>query len=352
MTRTRQNADGYRSPDNIIINGDMQVVQRGTSFTPAAGPDYVADRWKITYSGTGTLDVTRNAADQTGLPFHYFIQGTPNTADASISAAEYYTFIYHVEGYDIAAAALGRDVALPITLSFWHSHALTGTYCVGFRNGANDRSYVVEYTQSTADTWEYTTITVPGDVTGTWYRDEQRGLTMLFTLAAGSNFQTAANTWAAGNYFATSNQTNAMQSGGGFKMTNVKLEIGRVATPFESRPFVEELALCQRYYEKSYQLDTVPGSAGSSGSALTALVSSTQARMSVEFKVRKRSTPTMAYWDTSTNASRVTVDSTTNVAPSAGSPVTSASERGFHADFNVATTGAKVKWNWTANSEL
>jgi hypothetical protein len=124
-------------------------------------------------------------------------------------------------------------------------------HCVGLANSAtSDRSYVKEYTITTANTWEYKTITVSGGLitSGTWDWTNGIGLRLRFTLAAGTTFHTTADAWQTGDFFATANQVNVMDNtSNDFFLTGVQLEPGPVATPFEQRPIGTELALCKRY---------------------------------------------------------------------------------------------------------
>ena len=178
------------------------------------------------------------------------------TADTSIAAGDLTATGYRIEGYDYAQLAGGNA-----TLSFWVKGTKTGIHCVAFQNSAGNRSYVAEYTINTTATWEKKTITVPLTETGgTWDYTNGIGLAIVWTLASGTTFQTTKDTWQTGNYVATSNQVNACDNvANDFRITQVQLEKGDTATPFEYRHFEEEIALCQRYYEKSYNIDVAPG---------------------------------------------------------------------------------------------
>jgi hypothetical protein len=139
-----------------------------------------------------------------------------------------------------------------ITLSFWVWSNLAGIYCVSFRNTGNDRSYVAEYTINAANTWEKKTITLTmqDGLSGTWNFVEGSGLNVAFCQACGTAYQTTPGAWQSGNFLATANQVNFLSAPRNLFLVDVQLELGPVATPFECRPFGDELALCQRYYEK------------------------------------------------------------------------------------------------------
>jgi hypothetical protein len=101
---------------------------------------------------------------------------------------------------------------------------------------------------------------------GTWDYTNGIGLQINWILMSGTDKHTTPDTWQSGNLLATSNQVNACDSASNdFKLSQVKLEKGTVATPFVARPFSEELALCQRYYEKSYNVDVDPGTVTEAG---------------------------------------------------------------------------------------
>jgi hypothetical protein len=229
---------------NRIINGDMTVAQRGTSFPAAAG--YTLDRWIFDQVGTMACTVSQS----TDVPNDTFLNSSKvdvTTADTSIAAGDYAVALQRIEGYNV------RDlIGTTFTLSFWVKSPKIGTHCIGVRNGGLDRSYVKEYTITTANTWEYKSVTVTGGLitAGTWDWTNGVGLDVLFPLVAGTTQQTTANAWQTGNFFATVNQVNVMDNtANDFFITGVQLEPGPVATPFERRPRGTELQLCERYYQ-------------------------------------------------------------------------------------------------------
>jgi len=139
-----------------------------------------------------------------------------------------------------------------MTLSFWHKHTKTGTYCVSVRNSGYNRTYIAEYTQTTTDTWEKAEITVSASPSaGTWNYTSGTGIKLGWSIAMGANWQNTADSWLSANDAATSNQVNACDStSNNFMLAQVQLEAGSVASDFEIRNHTTELAMCKRYYRE------------------------------------------------------------------------------------------------------
>jgi len=264
---------------NRIINGDMRIAQRGTSFAALNG--YGLDRWVFGPTGAMVCTISQDA-DVPNDTFQSSLKVDVTTADTSIAAGDVAQLIQRIEGYNV------RDlIGTTFTLSFWVKSPKTGTHCVGFRNASiPDRSYVKEYTVSAANTWEYKTLTVSGGLitAGTWNWTNGSGLDVCFTLACGTTYQTTADAWQTGNFIATANQVNVMDStANDFYITGVQLEPGTVATPFERRSYGQEFSLCQRYYET--------GSAILAGSSQTGVANA----IPVFWKQTKRIAPSLGY---------------------------------------------------------
>ena len=291
MTPTADSLQGFR---NRLINSDMRIDQRnaGASVTiNTAALNYTVDRWAAFGQATdGVFTVTRSSEVPSSAGFVNSLAATCTTADASISATNRYFLNQNIEGNNSADLQFGTAAAQAVTLSFWVRSSLTGTYCAAVLNGGGTRSYVAEYTISAADTWEYKTITIPGDTTGTWSTNETTGITLRFALAGGSTYQTTANAWAAGNFNTTTNQVNWMSSNSSrtFYITGVQLEKGSVATEFERRPYGTELALCQRYYYKKGPT----GSDGFTQISFANITTTTNHRPFIELPVQMRTAPT------------------------------------------------------------
>ena len=282
-------ADGAKfAGNNIIINGNMDVAQRGTSFASPVNNAYTIDRFQWNFSGAGAVTITQDSASvPDGSEFALKVAVT--TADTSLAAGDLYGLQYRVEGKDVAAVKFGLSTAEQITLSFWVRSTVTGTYHVAFRNSASNRSYPASYTINAADTWEFKTITLTGDITGTWNDSENTvGLFLFFTLAAGSTVQGTANEWQAGNVNSASGAANAMSSTSNtFHITQVQLVVGAEAPRFQQRPIGEEFALCQRY-ANNHNLAT-------DGAATGMCVLTTAARCVLPLSTRMMKAPVVTY---------------------------------------------------------
>ena len=343
---------GFR---NKIINGDMRVAQRGTgTITGSGSPQYPVDRW-VVYNGTGTVTFAQSTIAPAG--YTNSLNATV-TATGSYGTSGYTEIGQMVEGFNCQDLAWGTASAKLITVSFWVRSSVTGTYNVAFQNNGQNRSYIASFTVNAANTWEYETIQIPGDTSGTWLTDSGVGLRMWLQLGMGTNYDTTGNTWTAGNLGSTSGTIDfAANSGATFYVTGVQLEQNYQPTPFEQRPFGVELALCQRYYEKSYENATAPGTAtytrlvtmtGSAGSATTGEIIGNYYWAAV-----KRVAPTVSWYDHSGNSNRVTrlqygVANHANNVASAGT----VTERMAVVSSTSGNTGQSLQFHFVADVEL
>jgi hypothetical protein len=239
---------------NLIINGAMQVAQRGTPLTVNANLSRgktCADLWEISSDTNGTAVFSSSKSTDTPNGFGSSLKLDVTTADTSIAADVGTRFLQRFEGQNLQAFKKGSSDALQFTLSFYVKSPKTGTHCIELLDIDNNRSVSATYTISQADTWQYVTNTFPADTTGALDNDNAQSFIVLWWLAAGSNFSsgTLNTTWnarveanrAVGQVNVTDNTAN------NFYITGVQLEVGSVATDFEHRSFAQELALCQRY---------------------------------------------------------------------------------------------------------
>lgn len=232
---------------NKIINGAMEIYQRATgTVTLNSTAQYTLDRWSALEDTDGTMTVRQTTNAPAGFKNAMFFEtGTP---DASLGATQYVSTNQLIEGFNIVDLAWGTASAKTVTLSFWVRSSLTGTFGGSIRNGSLNRSYPFTYTISAANTYEYKTVTIPGDTTGTWATDNTLGLVVTFGLGVGSTYSGTAGAWAATNYLSATGAVSVIGDiAGNFYLTGVQLEIGTTATPFERRLYSQELSLCQRY---------------------------------------------------------------------------------------------------------
>ena len=240
----------YTGFKNRIINGAMVIDQRnaGASVNPSTGA-YTLDRW----DGGGVHDGVFGFQQVSDAPagFVNSFKATVSTADASLSSTQYARFGQMIEGLNLSDFAWGTASATSITLSFWVKSSLTGTFGGYVTNSAENRAYVFSYTINAANTFEYKTVTIAGDTSGTWLTTNGIGLRMYFSLGAGSSKVGTAGSWGSTLYLAPTGQTNVLATiSNTWQITGVQLEKGSTATSFDYRPYGTELALCQRYFQQ------------------------------------------------------------------------------------------------------
>jgi hypothetical protein len=233
---------------NRIINGDMRIAQRGTSFSNPTSGFYTLDRWYIrTQNASVVSTITQSTTAPTGFINSFYLSIGTGAASGSTDRAQ----LYHgLEGLNVSDFGWGTANAKTVTLSFWVRSSLTGQFGGAIQNSAGNRSYPFTYTISSANTWEQKTVTVAGDTTGTWTTDNGLGIQLNFDLGAGSSFLTTAGSWAAGDYRGATGDTSIVAtSGATWYITGIQLETSTEATPFENRMYSTELAMCKRYYQ-------------------------------------------------------------------------------------------------------
>jgi hypothetical protein len=239
----------YYGMKSRIINGAMVIDQRnnGASITGNDGA-YPLDRFTILATQSSKLTVQQSTTAPTG--FSHSLLATSSSAYSVISTDQF-TIQQRVEGFNSYDLSFGTANASTVTLSFWVRSSLTGTFGGALTNSAYSRTYPFSYTINAANTWEYKTVTIAGDTTGTWISATNGvGLRVSWSLGAGSNYLNTAGAWAADDALGATGQVNLVGTNGAtFYITGVQLEKGSTATSFDYRPYGTELQLAQRYYE-------------------------------------------------------------------------------------------------------
>ena len=292
MLDTQAQYNGFK---NRIINGAMVIDQRnaGASVSAVDGA-FQLDRFKtVSYDGTsavtGKFTVQQNAAAVTPPAGFVNYLGVTSSAVTSLAAGAEYTIGQNIEGFNTADLNWGTANAATVTLSFWVRSSLTGTFGGSLRNTNATRAYPFSFTISTANTWEYKTITIAGDTSGTWSTTNGIGVRLVFGLGVGSSGSGTAGAWVGSNINSVTGATSVVGTNGAtFYITGVQLEKGSTATSFDYRPFGTELALCQRYFAK-LQND---GTGGDVALGCGIQQATTSSAFAVVYPVTMRSEPT------------------------------------------------------------
>lgn len=243
---------GSLSGRNRIINGDMRIDQRnvGASVTNGAADTYTVDRFFAYGNQASKFTVQRNAGSVTPPVGFLNYLGTTSLSAYSVPTAETYSINQRVEGFNVDDLNWGTANARAVTLSFWARSSLTGTFGGYLNNGTFNRYYAFSYSISAANTWEYKTITIVGDTSGTWNGSTGAGVNVGWSLGAGSTYSGTGGVWGSAPLLSVPGAVSVVGTNGAtFYITGVQLEAGTVATPFERRSYGQELSLCQRYYQ-------------------------------------------------------------------------------------------------------
>jgi hypothetical protein len=271
MTQTKVEApfvaNNFAHFKNLVINGDFRIFQRTASSTAIGNGTYsTADQFKTQFSNDGagtTQQHTLSAADRATTGHHHAWQWDVGTADTSLAAGQLAYFRHFIEASNCSGLAYGSSAAKTLTLSFWVKSAKTGTYCCSVeKDDSTKYTLPLEYTISSADTWEHKTLVVSPTAGSTSLITGSdggiavnigKGITLYWWLASGSDYTGGTNnTWSSNNnHLTTTNQVNWLDStDNNFYITGIQFEIGDQATDFEHLPIDVQLQRCQRYYQQ------------------------------------------------------------------------------------------------------
>ena len=281
---------GPLSNRNLIINGAMQVAQRGTSTT-GVGTEIAyntVDRWRFADASDPSARYTETQSTDAPEGFSNSRKFEVTTADTNVEADEDQYTDHFIEAQNLQHLAYGTSNAKKITLSFWVKSSVAQTFGCGLIHQDGGGNYGVSYTVNSADTWEYKTLTFNGNTSTAINNDNGRGLQIKFGLAAGSD-QIAgsdATAWGGTETYGQHSNTWVGTVGNTWQITGVQLEVGSVATPFGHRSYGDELARCQRYYQRIQSTST------SDPVGIGYCEGSTEAKCMTDFKVTMRTSPT------------------------------------------------------------
>ena len=240
---------GALSNRNLIINGAMQVAQRGTSATTFSYG--TVDRFKPSEGSTSSLAITQTQDTNAPSGFSNSLKITVTTAE-TMSGSKQLAVFHAMEAQNLQQLGYGTSDAQSVTVSFWVKSSVTGTYCLSLYENDDNRNIGATYTINSANTWEYKTITFPPDTVGVIDNNSGGGLETYFFLSVGPDRKTTDNTswatWSAARFGYGQVADVAGTTNATWQITGVQLEVGDTATPFEHRSLGEELVRCQRYY--------------------------------------------------------------------------------------------------------
>ena len=327
---------------NLIINGPMQVAQRGTSSSATGNQFLTLDRFRLTYNGQDEA-LTQEQADVASgttpysLGFRKCFKLTNGNQTSGAGATDYARIGYAIEAQDLATSGWNYTSASSyLTFSFWIKSSVAQSFKVDFyaECGSNPaQDYSIDTGSLSADTWTKVTKTIPGNSNLTFVNTTVEGLHIRFLPFFGTDYTNNSvieNAWGAYSSSArTKDNTSTWwtTNDATFEITGVQLEVGSVATDFEHRSFGQELALCQRYYtsgDNTVGTTTYPSSDG-------------YARGWYSFKVNMRATPTMTFSDAGTGGSKA---------------ADGKSDKGFYVTYQSLSGSQAGMYNWTASAEL
>jgi len=341
----------YNGFKNRIINGAMVIDQRnaGASITPI-NTQFLVDRFAYNSTQASKFTAQQNQGSVTPPAGFSNYQGLTVSSAVSIGAGDFFGISQNIEGFNIADLAWGTANAHTVTLSFWVRSSLTGTFGGSLRNSGSSRSYPFSYTINSANTWEKETITIAGDTSGTWLTNNGIGINLFLSLGSGSTYLGTAGAWAGSVLLSPTGATSVVGTNGAtFYITGVQLEKGVTATSFDYRPYGTELSLCQRYYEKSYDMEVVPGTATTTG-GVNLIRSDGAGGLSMPFTVAKRATPTVTVYATSNGTAGEVRDNAAGANRTA--TIASIGQRNAVVAAAAAAVSAGFSFHYVSSAEL
>ena len=284
---------------NLIINGAMQVAQRGTSTTTGTGGYYTIDRYLTSFNGADEAltisqsDVASGTTPYT-LGFRKALKFLNGNQTSGAGAGDFAQVQTRLEAQDIANSGWNYVSASSyVTLSFWVKSSVAQNFYVYFRTiDGTSQAYTIETGSLTADTWTKVTKQIPGNSNLQFDNNADQGLQIVFAPFWGTDLTASGvslNTWGAyvsgsrtPDYTSTWWTTNDST----WELTGVQLEVSSVATEFDHEPVSSTLLKCQRYF-----YEHLPD--GGASDPIASGTMSYAVRGIIQFPVRMRTDPSI-----------------------------------------------------------
>jgi len=254
LTTVRPQGIGFNTGRrNLIINGAMQVAQRGTVTGVTSGYGG-PDRYQFSASGGAEVTLSQDTDVPSNQGFSSSFKLDVTTEDNSLAADDYALLRQRIEAQNLQHLLYGTSGAKKVTLQFWVKSPKTGVHILEFLHADANYYNSQSYTITAANTWQKVTLTFDGYQTTAINNDNGVGLVIDWWLAAGSTYSggtLSSNTWHNTQANRAVGQVNVVDNtSNNFYITGVQLEVGENASDFEHRSFGEELQSCSRYYQQ------------------------------------------------------------------------------------------------------
>jgi hypothetical protein len=289
----------YAGRRNLIINGAMQVAQRGTSSTALTGYN-VCDRWQVN-GAVFNFTTTQNTLTSSDTPYQYGFRNSLKTENTSAGtgASSYQLIRQRIEAQNVAQSGWDYTNSTSyLTLSFWVKSSLAGTYYYHIRTNDGTAQMFISSVTLSSNVWKKVELSMPGNSNITINNDTGEGLNLNWYVHLGTTYSGSVtlDDWV--TYDGNAQTPDYTQDWGNtlgatFELTGVQLEVGSVATPFEQRSFVEELALCQRYHYRITGNEVVNATDG--GFAVATNWDGHTFFITLDFPTQMRAGPSMSY---------------------------------------------------------
>jgi len=290
-----------QSNRNLLINGGMQVAQRGNTTGHTSGGVYAPDRFKFNVGSLGTWSISKSTESPANQGFSNSLK-LDCTTTASVSSGSFMLLQQILEGQNVQQLKFGTDNAESITFSFWIKSSKTGLVTVEIQHKNTSGDFFLRsstFTIDSANTWEKKTITIVGNTAQDIKNDNSACFYLSYWFSAGSDFN--GGTFNTSAWLDSTGNTNTRVSGSSINfadstsneiyITGAQLEVGEQATPFEHRSFADELARCQRYYAVR---ENTTGSLKYYGRTLQAYGAASAFGLIADYPVTMRATPTVS----------------------------------------------------------